>query len=83
MRYCFKKKKTPIIVGGTGLYFNTITRGISKIPEIDTKTRNKVRTLFEKIGPKNFYKKLIELDPKVKEKINPGEILKECKERMK
>ena len=68
-----KKKKTPIIVGGTGLYFNTITRGISKIPEIDTKTRNKVRTLFEKIGPKNFYKKLIELDPKVKEKINPGD----------
>ena len=40
---CFKNKKVPIIVGGTGLYFNTITRGISKIPDIDTKTRNKVR----------------------------------------
>ena len=36
-----KKKKIPIIVGGTGLYFNTITKGISKIPDIDTKTRNK------------------------------------------
>ena len=30
--YLFKKKKIPIIVGGTGLYFNTITKGISKIP---------------------------------------------------
>ena len=36
---CLKKKKIPIIVGGTGLYFNTITKGISKIPDIDIKTR--------------------------------------------
>jgi len=32
IKTCLKKKKTPIIIGGTGLYFNTITRGISKIP---------------------------------------------------
>ena len=68
---CFKKKKTPIIIGGTGLYFNTITKGISKIPDIDIKTRNNVRILFKKLGPKKFYKKLLELDPKVKDKINP------------
>ena len=48
----FKKKKIPIIIGGTGLYFNTITRGISKIPDIDFKTRNKVRNLFKKMGDK-------------------------------
>ena len=29
------KKKIPIIVGGTGLYFKTITQGISKIPYIN------------------------------------------------
>ena len=68
---CFKKRKIPIIVGGTGLYFNTITKGISKIPEIDIKTRKNVRVLFEKIGSKNFYAKLLELDPKVKNRINP------------
>ena len=45
---CHKNKKIPIIVGGTGLYFNTITKGISKIPNIDQKTRNKVRNLFKK-----------------------------------
>ena len=43
---CLKRKKIPIIVGGTGLYFNTITKGISKIPNIDNKTRNNVRSLF-------------------------------------
>ena len=67
---CIKKRKTPIVVGGTGLYFNTITKGISKIPNIDLKTRKKVRDLFKELGSKKFYKKLLELDPKVKDKIS-------------
>ena len=66
---CFKKKKIPIIVGGTGLYFNTITKGISKIPGIDLKTRNKVRNLFQKVGFTKFYEELLKLDPNVKNKI--------------
>ncbi|MBD1149762.1 tRNA (adenosine(37)-N6)-dimethylallyltransferase MiaA [Pelagibacterales bacterium SAG-MED29] len=68
---CYKNKKIPIVVGGTGLYFNTITRGISKIPNIDQKTRNKVRNLFKKIGYKNFYEKLVNIDPKAKNRILP------------
>ena len=68
---CHKNKKIPIIVGGTGLYFNTITKGISKIPNIDIKTRNKVRNLFKKLGYKNFYEKLLDIDPKVKSRILP------------
>ncbi len=68
---CLKKKKIPIVVGGTGLYFNTITKGISKIPDIDLKTRNKVRALYRKLGSKNFFEKLLVLDPKVKNKILP------------
>ena len=70
---CFKRNKAPIIVGGTGLYFNTITKGISKIPDIDSKTRNKVRILFKKIGSKKFYEKLLALDPKIKNKIYPSD----------
>ncbi len=66
---CIKKKKIPIVVVGTGLYFNTITKGISKIPDIDLKTRNKVRNLFKKIGFAKFYVELLKLDPKVKNKI--------------
>jgi len=66
---CLKKKKIPIVVGGTGLYFNTITKGISKIPEIDLKTRNKVRNLFRKLGFIKFYEELLKIDPKVKNKI--------------
>ncbi len=70
---CHKHKKIPIIVGGTGLYFNTITKGISKIPNIDQKTRNKVRNLFKKTGYKNFYEKLLNIDPKAKNRILPSD----------
>ena len=73
VNYCLKNKKIPIIVGGTGLYFNTITKGISKIPDIDIKTRNNVRALFNKLGPKKFYEKLLKLDPKIEGKISPSD----------
>ena len=66
---CLKRKKVPIVVGGTGLYFNTITKGISKIPDIDNKTRNKVRNLHKKLGYKKFYNLLVKLDPKIKGRI--------------
>ena len=68
---CLKRKKIPIVVGGTGLYFNTITKGISKIPDIDNKTRNKVRDLYKKLGYKKFYDLLVKLDPKIKGRIVP------------
>ena len=68
---CVKRKKIPIVVGGTGLYFNTIIKGISKIPDIDLKTRNKVRNLYKKLGIKKFYNALIKLDPKSKGRILP------------
>jgi tRNA dimethylallyltransferase len=68
---CFKNKKTPIIVGGTGLYFEAITKGMSKIPNINLKMRNKIRELQKTIGQKKFYEKLLKLDPLVKDKIEP------------
>ena len=68
---CIKNKKTPILVGGTGLYFEAITKGMSKIPNTDFKLRNKIRTLQIKVGQKKFYQKLLNLDPLVKNKIEP------------
>ena len=68
---CQKNNRVPIVVGGTGLYFNTITKGMTTIPEIGLKTRNKVRSLFQKLGHKKFYEKLLNVDPKSKGKILP------------
>ena len=69
IRLCLKKRKIPILVGGTGLYFEAITKGMSKIPNIDFKKRNKVRDLQIKLGQRKFYKALLKLDPSVENKI--------------
>ena len=65
-----KRKKIPILVGGTGLYFKALTEGLVKIPNIPNKFRDKIRTLHKKIGSKNFYSKLIRLDPLAKKNLN-------------
>ena len=69
-----KKNKVPILVGGTGLYFKSITDGLVKIPKIPFKFRNKVRNLQKKIGQKQFYNKLINYDPLTIDRISPNDI---------
>ena len=64
-----KIKKTPILVGGTGLYFKSLLNGLVNIPNIPIRSRNKIRSLHKDLGQKNFYKKLLKLDPKVEGKI--------------
>ena len=65
------KGKIPILVGGTGLYFKSLVDGLAKIPNIPLKCRNLVRIEHSKIGQKKFYKKLLKIDPKIKNYINP------------
>jgi tRNA dimethylallyltransferase len=69
-----KRKRIPIFVGGTGLYFKALTDGLVSIPNIPIRFRNKIRTLHKTLGQKRFYQKLIRLDPNSKEKINPTDV---------
>jgi len=66
-----KRKKIPIFVGGTGLYFKALTDGLVNIPNIPIRYRNNIRNLQKKLGQQKFYQKLIKLDPGSKENINP------------
>ena len=69
-----QRKKTPILVGGTGLYFQSLIKGLAEIPKIPLKFRNKVRSMQKKDGQKKFYKKLIKIDPSVKNKFDPSDV---------
>jgi tRNA dimethylallyltransferase len=68
-----KKKKTPIFVGGTGLYFKLLTEGISNIPKIPDSIRTKARKLNAKLGNDKFYSLLIKLDPLIQNKIKKND----------
>ena len=69
-----RRKKTPIFVGGTGLYFKALTDGLVSVPNIPTRFRHKIRELHKNLGQKKFYQKLIKLDPLSKEKIIPTDV---------
>ncbi|MFY8169550.1 MAG: tRNA (adenosine(37)-N6)-dimethylallyltransferase MiaA [Candidatus Fonsibacter sp.] len=68
-----KKKKQPIFVGGTGLYFKLLTEGISNIPKIPDSIRKKARKLNVKLGNDKFYNLLIKLDPLIQNKIKKND----------
>ena len=65
-----KRKKIPILVGGTGLYFKALTEGLVNIPNIPVKFRTSVRSLHKKLGSKKFFLELIKLDPLSKSYLN-------------
>ena len=68
-----KRKKIPILVGGTGLYFQSLIEGLAKIPEVPLKFKNKIRLIQKKDGQKIFYKKLLKIDPQSKNKFDPND----------
>ena len=65
-----KKKKVPILVGGTGLYFKSLSEGLVNIPNIPIEFRKKIRILHKKLGPQKFFLDLTKIDPLVKNYIN-------------
>lgn len=60
----FKENKTPILVGGTGLYIKALLEGLNEVPEIDPliRTRLRERSLSPE-GVKALYKDLQRHDP--------------------
>ena len=67
----WKKGKTPIVVGGTGLYFKALTEGLVKIPDIPNNLRRQIRRLHKQIGQKKFFIKLVKIDPLSKKFVSP------------
>ena len=65
-----KRKKTPIFVGGTGLYFKALTDGLVNFPNIPLSFRKKIRHLHAEIGQKKFFLRLVKLDPQSRNFIN-------------
>ena len=73
LKKIIKKKKQPIFVGGTGLYFKLLTEGISNIPKIPDSIRKKARKLNVKLGNEKFYNLLIKLDPLIQNTIKKND----------
>lgn len=65
------KGKTPIIVGGTGLYVDSLIYGIEyQDIKLDEKYRQELEEIAEKNGLQELYEKAKEIDSKAMEKIS-------------
>ena len=65
--------KTPILVGGTGMYIKCLTEGMAEIPDIDEDLREETRALLEEIGNEEFHKILAEKDPETATRLEVGD----------
>jgi len=73
IRKIWENEKTPIVVGGTGLYFKVLTDGLVEIPYIPKNFRTQVRKLQKQAGQKKFFAQLIKLDPLAEKFISPSD----------
>lgn len=63
--------RLPIFVGGTGLYFKALTRGLSAVPPIPPEIRDDVRARLERDGVEALHAALARLDPVAAERLKP------------
>ena len=63
--------RTPIIVGGTGLYFKALTDGLSPIPAIPDNVRTYWRSRASEEGPAAMHAILTERDPVMAARLRP------------
>lgn len=57
--------KTPIIVGGSGLYIRALTDGLSPMPDVSQDIRDKTMALYDELGAEEFYHQLQRRDPEM------------------
>jgi tRNA dimethylallyltransferase len=65
--------KVPLLVGGTGLYFRALQRGLSSLPEADAAIRARLAEEAAAIGWGAMHRRLAELDPPAAERIKPND----------
>lgn len=66
-----EKGKTPIVVGGTGLYIDSLIYGIEfQNEEVDLEYREKLNKIADEKGLESLYKKAQEIDPEAMKKIS-------------
>lgn len=64
--------KTPIIVGGSGLYIKALTEGFSPMPDVPDDIRIQATALCEELGAEKFHTMLQQRDPVMAARFHPN-----------
>lgn len=69
----YEQGKTPILVGGTMMYFKSLIEGISKLPEADPAIRAEIEATANEKGWAFLHEELQKVDPVAAERIHPND----------
>jgi tRNA dimethylallyltransferase len=65
------ENRVAIFIGGSGLYFKALTRGLSAVPPVPSEIRESVRARLELNGVEALYAELAQRDPASAERLKP------------
>ncbi|WP_434036549.1 tRNA (adenosine(37)-N6)-dimethylallyltransferase MiaA [Formosa sp. 4Alg 33] len=79
LEHIFKTHRTAIMVGGSGLYVDAVTRGLDNFPKVDYNIRTGLNAQLDAEGLQALQSQLKQLDPKSYETIaidNPHRVIR-------
>ncbi|MCP4186090.1 MAG: tRNA (adenosine(37)-N6)-dimethylallyltransferase MiaA [Gammaproteobacteria bacterium] len=68
-----RRGNTPLLVGGTMMYYNVLEQGLNSLPEADEAIRAKLDGEAQLIGWMAMHARLTEVDPESASRIKPGD----------
>ena len=69
----FAAGRVPLLVGGTMMYFRSLTEGIAELPSADQAIRDAIDADAERLGWPGLHRELTRIDPDAASKINPND----------
>lgn len=73
IRAIHARKRTPLLVGGTMLYFSTLLRGLSDMPGANARVREMISREARAHGWEALHARLARVDPKAAAQIHPND----------
>jgi tRNA dimethylallyltransferase len=73
MQSSIQRGRTPLLVGGTMLYFRALEHGLSDLPESDPTVRERLQLRLQQIGSEEMHKRLKQLDPIAAQRIHAND----------
>lgn len=73
MQQSVVKQRTPILVGGTMLYFNALQKGLANMPEVDDAVKQAIEIEAKTEGLPALHERLQKVDPVSAERIHPND----------
>lgn len=70
------RARWPVLVGGTGLYFRALVRGLSPLPAADPVLRGRLRQEAAARGPAALHARLQTLDPAEAARLHPQDVVR-------